>query len=60
MDGEYLDGPAPRSRDRFALSFSGENVMVDTDTLNNTVTYPDATTLLVPVPTIQYSVASKV
>src|SRR6266480_1657727 len=23
VDGEYLDGPAPRSADRFAMSFSG-------------------------------------
>ena len=56
VDGEYLDGPAPRSLDRFALSFSGENVLVDTGTLNNTVPHPDATTLLIPVPKVQCSV----
>jgi len=55
VDGEYLDGPAPRSLDRFALSFDGENVIIDTGTLNNTVPHPDATTLLIPVPTVQCS-----
>lgn len=36
-----LDGPAPRSLDRFALSFSGrENVMADTGAINNTVPRP--------------------
>ncbi len=50
VDGEYLDGPAPRSLDRFALSFNGENVLVDTGTLNNTVPHPDATTLLIAIP----------
>ncbi|SRR5713226_4990898 len=56
VDGEYLDGPAPRSLDRFAISFNGENVQVDTGTLNNKVPHPDATTLLIPVPTVQCSV----
>ena len=55
VDGEYLDGPAPRSLDRFALSFQGEDVVIDTGTLNNRVTRPDATTLLIPVPTVQCS-----
>ncbi len=56
VDGEYLDGPAPRSLDRFALSFSGDNVQIDTSTLNNRVAHPDSTTRLIPVPTIQCSV----
>ncbi len=34
VDGEFLDGPAPRSLDRFALSFNGEDVVIDTGTLN--------------------------
>jgi cytochrome b6-f complex iron-sulfur subunit len=51
VTGEYLDGPAPRSLDRFALSFNGENVVIDTGTLNNLVPHPDATTRLIPVPT---------
>ncbi len=33
-DGEYLSGPAPRSLDRFQLSFQGEDVMVNTGKLN--------------------------
>ncbi len=56
VTGEYLDGPAPRSLDRFALSFDGENVVVDTGTINNTVPHPDDTTRLIPVPTAQCSV----
>jgi cytochrome b6-f complex iron-sulfur subunit len=53
VTGEFLDGPAPRSLDRFALSFNGEDVVVDTGILNNTVLHPDATTRLIPVPTVQ-------
>lgn len=56
VNGEFLDGPAPRSLDRFALSFSGENVVIDTGTLNNTVPHPDHTTLLLAIPTLQCSV----
>ena len=52
VDGEYIDGPAPRSLDRFAMSFSGSDVIVSTGTLNNTVPHPDATTRLIPVPTV--------
>ncbi len=53
VNGEYLDGPAPRSLDRFALSFNGEDVVIDTGTLNNLVPHPDDTTRLIPVPTVQ-------
>ena len=56
VTGEYLDGPAPRSLDRFALSFNGDNVVIDTGTLNNLVPHPDATTRLIPVPTVQCSI----
>ncbi len=56
VDGEYLDGPAPRSLDRFAMSFSGTDVIVHTGTLNNTVPHPDATTRIIPVPGVQCSV----
>ena len=56
VTGEYLDGPAPRSLDRFALSFNGENVMIDTGTLNNRVSRPEDATRLIPVPTVQCSV----
>lgn len=55
VDGEYLDGPAPRSLDRFALSFSGEDVVVDTGTLKNDVPHPDATTRIIAEPTVQCS-----
>jgi cytochrome b6-f complex iron-sulfur subunit len=50
VDGEFLDGPAPRSLDRFALSIQGDNVMVDTGTLNNKVPHPDPTTRLIAFP----------
>jgi cytochrome b6-f complex iron-sulfur subunit len=50
LDGEYLDGPAPRSLDRFAFHFEKGDVVVDTGTLNNKVPHPDATTRLIPVP----------
>src|SRR5207248_1596909 len=56
VDGEFLDGPAPRSLDRFSLSFNGGDVMVDTGTLNNKVPHPDATTRLIKVPTVLCSV----
>jgi cytochrome b6-f complex iron-sulfur subunit len=50
VDGEYLDGPAPRSLDRFALSFQDGNVVVDTGKLNQRVQRPDASTRLLPEP----------
>jgi hypothetical protein len=36
-----------------ALSFNGEDVVIDTGTLNNLVLHPDDTTRLIPVPTVQ-------
>ncbi len=51
VDGEYLDGPAPRSLDRFQIVLSGEDVIVDTGTLNSKIPHPDATTRLIAVPT---------
>jgi cytochrome b6-f complex iron-sulfur subunit len=50
VDGEYLDGPAPRSLDRFAMSFSGGNVVVDTGKINQHIERPDVTTRMLPVP----------
>ncbi|HEX6122111.1 MAG TPA: ubiquinol-cytochrome c reductase iron-sulfur subunit, partial [Ktedonobacterales bacterium] len=42
VDGEYLDGPAPRSLDRFMMKFdSAGNVVVDTGKLNQHVERPD-------------------
>jgi len=55
VDGEFLDGPAPRSLDRFAMSFSGGNVIVSTGTLNNSVPHPDATTRIIAIPTVACS-----
>jgi len=55
VSGEFLDGPAPRSLDRFALSFNGEDVMIDTGSLNNLVPHPDATTRLIQVPGVPCS-----
>ena len=52
VDGEFLDGPAPRSLDRFAMSFSSGNVIVSTGTLNNTVPHPDSTTRIIASPTV--------
>ena len=52
VDGEYLDGPAPRSLDRFAMHFSGGDVVVSTGTLNNKVPHPDQTTRIIAVPTV--------
>ena len=56
VDGEWLDGPAPRSLDRFFLSFSGGDVIVDTGTINTKVPHPDQTTRLIPVPSVQCGV----
>jgi cytochrome b6-f complex iron-sulfur subunit len=49
-DGEYLDGPSPRSMDRFPLRFEGINVVVDTGQLLQSVPRPVATTRLIDVP----------
>ena len=57
VDGEYLDGPAPRSLDRFAISFQGGSVMVDTGSLNQAVPHPDSTTRVIAVPTVTCSAA---
>lgn len=56
VDGEYLDGPAPRSADRFSMSFdSSGNVMVDTGKLNQHVNRPDASTRILAVPGVACS-----
>jgi cytochrome b6-f complex iron-sulfur subunit len=54
IDGEYLDGPAPRSLDRFDMSFdSNNNVQVNTGKLNQRVERPDVGTRILQVPGIQ-------
>jgi len=55
VDGEYLDGPAPRSLDRFQISFNGNDVMVNTGFINNSVLHPDNTTRLVQQPAVACS-----
>jgi cytochrome b6-f complex iron-sulfur subunit len=51
IDGEWLDGPAPRSLDRFELSFDdGGNVVVNTGKLNQTVQHPDNSTRILRPP----------
>jgi cytochrome b6-f complex iron-sulfur subunit len=52
IDGEYLDGPAPRSLDRFSMSFVSGNVVVHTGTLNQHVQRPDVGTRILQVPGI--------
>lgn len=47
VDGEYLDGPAPRSLDRFAFSFQSDHVIVNTGKLNHTVERPETQTRLI-------------
>ncbi len=54
-DGEYLSGPAPRSNDRFLLSFSGDTLVVDTGKLNSSVQHPSATTRLLQELPVQFA-----
>ena len=56
VTGEWIDGPAPKSLDRFLLSFNGQDVVVHTGTTNTKVARPDSTTRLIPVPTEACSV----
>ena len=55
IDGEYLDGPAPRSLDRFTMLFVSGNVVVDTGTLNQHIAQPSATTRVLAPPGVQCS-----
>ncbi len=50
INGEYLDGPAPRSLDRFSMTFDGGNVVVDTGKINQTVQRPDPSTRVLRLP----------
>jgi cytochrome b6-f complex iron-sulfur subunit len=52
IDGEYLDGPAPRSADRFELTFQSGNVTINTGKLNQHVERPDAQTRILRPPGI--------
>jgi len=52
VNGEYLDGPAPRSLDRFRISFDSGNVVINTGDINNTVQQPEDTTRLIAKPAV--------
>lgn len=53
VDGEYLDGPAPRSLDRFEITFTGSTVIVNTGVLNQHVPHPvHGQTRLIAKPTV--------
>lgn len=55
VSGEFIDGPAPRSLDRFKMSFADDSVVVSTGTLAASVPHPDATTRIIPIPTVECS-----
>lgn len=56
IDGEYLDGPAPRSLDRFAITFdSSGNLNVDTGKLNQRIERPDVGSRILAVPGVTCS-----
>ena len=55
VDGEYLDGPAPRSLDRFSVAFSGTDVNVNTGVINSSVPHPADTTRLISIPKVACS-----
>jgi cytochrome b6-f complex iron-sulfur subunit len=52
VDGGYLDGPAPRSLDRFEISFQGDDVVVNTGVINSRIQHPDKSTRLIAQPTV--------
>jgi cytochrome b6-f complex iron-sulfur subunit len=53
VNGEYIDGPAPRSLERFRISFDSGNVVVNTGDVNTTVQKPEDTTRLIAKPTVE-------
>lgn len=55
VNGEYLDGPAPRSCDRFMMGFKNGAVVVNTGKLNQRVERPDPSTRILPPPGITCS-----
>jgi len=50
VTGEWLDGPAPISLNRFEIQFSGSDIVVNTGVLNTKVPHPDNTTRLIAPP----------
>ena len=56
VDGEYLDGPAPRSLDRFQILFQADNVIVNTGSINSSVPHPaEGQTRLIAKPLVACS-----
>lgn len=54
IDGEWLDGPAPRSLDRFEMTIGSDGALVvNTGKLNQNVQHPDPTTRVLRVPGIE-------
>ena len=51
-DGEYIDGPAPRSMDRFPLSFQREHILVDTGRIIG-IPKPDGIPRVLPLPVFE-------
>jgi cytochrome b6-f complex iron-sulfur subunit len=58
VTGEWIDGPAPISLNRFILTFSGQDVIVNTGEINTKVPHPDNTTRLVDVSHLKLCSAS--
>jgi len=56
VDGEYLGGPAPRSLDRFPISFQGDSVVVSTGQLAASVPQPDDSTRIILAPKVACAV----
>lgn len=50
-DGEYIDGPAPRSMDRFPLSFQRDHILVDTGRIIS-IPRPDSNSRVLPLPVL--------
>lgn len=55
VNGEWLSGPAPRSNDRFALTFSGDTIVVDTSKVIATTQHPSETTRLLQELPVQFN-----
>jgi cytochrome b6-f complex iron-sulfur subunit len=51
-DGEYLDGPAPRSMDRFPLFIQNERILIDTSRITQ-VPRPNSDQRILPVPLVE-------
>lgn len=52
VDGEYIDGPAPRSMDRYPVALNGLYVVANTGALDMSIERPDALHRLLTPPSI--------